>query len=90
MSAEGLELVYLSAMMRAGVLVLLLVGCGSSEPAAPTPPAVVEAPVVDVPAVEPAPDLCAPFVARARHVAAADSGCSRDDQCTCRSGLLFA
>ncbi|MCB9620372.1 MAG: hypothetical protein H6724_13120 [Sandaracinus sp.] len=72
-------------MMRVGVVISLLVGCGSSEPAAPTP-----APVVQAPVEPPAPDLCAPFVARARHVASADSGCSSDEQCTCRSGLLFA
>jgi hypothetical protein len=68
-------------------LTLVVLACGSepTEIASPTPAPVAAEPVV---VAEPV-DVCGPFVARARHVAAADSGCSRDEQCTCRSGLLF-
>lgn len=73
--------------MRALALVLLL-ACGSSEQPSSAPPPESTAPA-PVTTPTPEPDVCAPFVARARHVAAADPGCARDEECACRSGLLF-
>lgn len=74
------------------LLVWVVLACGAERaPAAADPAARPADPVVE-PRVDPEPaevDVCAPFIARARHVAAVDSGCSTDDQCTCRSGLLF-
>lgn len=74
--------------MRALAFVLLL-ACGSSEQptSTSTPPAESTPQPVTTPTPE--PDVCGPFVARARHVAAADPGCARDEECACRSGLLF-
>ena len=75
--------------MRALTLVLLF-ACGSSERSTSTSSPPPASPPPPVTAPTPEADVCAPFVARARHVAAADPGCARDEECTCRSGLLFS